>query len=66
MARSSYVYVVMNGFREPVAGFTVKHELLTWLTDNRQDGYRVWRIRDGRFANTSPIDVTDKVAAFDF
>ncbi len=34
MARSSYIYVVIKSNEtgiEPVAGFTVKHELLTWL-----------------------------------
>jgi hypothetical protein len=44
MARSSYVYVVMNG-DIPVAGFTVKHELVTWLGRNPGD-YVIYRLGD--------------------
>lgn len=35
MARSSYVYIVQDGGLL-IAGFTVKHELATWLTHNAQ------------------------------
>jgi len=45
MARSTYVYVVLRD-GEPVAGFTVKHELKTWL--ERNPGHdQVWRLGDG-------------------
>lgn len=61
MARSTYVYVVMSLF-EPIAGFTVRHELVTWLHQrNRSYGYttiafrdlRVVRLPDGGRASTT-------------
>jgi hypothetical protein len=45
MARSTYVYVVLRG-GEPVAGFTVKHELLTWL-EHHHGNHVVYRLGDG-------------------
>lgn len=36
MARSSYIYVVQDGVSEhPLGAFTVKHELITWLSKRR-------------------------------
>ena len=47
MARSTYVYVVtIVGVVPPVAGFTVKHEMMTWLERHPGD-YRIWRLSDG-------------------
>ncbi len=48
MARSSYVYTVNNIEGDLLGGFTVKHELASWL--EHRIGHRevvVWRIRDG-------------------
>jgi hypothetical protein len=46
MARSNYIYVV-NALT-PVAAFTVKHELLTWLGKQEGlDGLTVYRLTDG-------------------
>jgi hypothetical protein len=45
MARSTYVYVIMDGSL-PVAGFTVKHEMNTWLERNPGD-YVIYRLSDG-------------------
>lgn len=45
MARATYIYIVTEGNR-PVAAFTVKHELKTWLERNPGD-YVLWRGGDG-------------------
>lgn len=37
MARSGYVYVVLGSEREPIAGFTVKREMIRWLRANMID-----------------------------
>lgn len=49
MARSSYVYVVQTVSGGVVAGFTVKHELVSWLRCNEELVAKatVWRLPDG-------------------
>jgi hypothetical protein len=61
MARSSYVYVVMLDDK-PVAGFTVKHEMKSWLED-QEDEFVIWRLKDGRklFGETPPPVVMEDV-----
>lgn len=46
MARASYIWIVLNSLGRPMAAFTVKHELQTWL-EQRTSGtaWRVMRIR---------------------
>jgi len=54
MARSTCVYVVMRTGAMPVAGFTVRHELITWLTRHpevREPDFAVWRCGDGLSQN---------------
>ena len=48
MARSQYVYVALrDGQAAPAGTFTVKHELVTWLTRAASlEGLSVWRCRD--------------------
>ena len=50
MSRSRYVYVVLSPTNdEPIAGFTVKHELNAWLEvfkHNSSHTPRVIRIKD--------------------
>lgn len=46
MARSTYIYVVMEDGL-PIKGFTVKHELKTWVEKNPSLEYRFFRLRDG-------------------
>lgn len=48
MARSTYVYVVIDVL-SPVAGFTVKRELVAWLRryPHRHHLMTVWRLPDG-------------------
>lgn len=46
MARSTYVYVVTDATGTPVAAFTVKHELATWLDRNPRTWW-ITRVRDG-------------------
>jgi hypothetical protein len=53
MARSSYVYVVTDGpVGPPVAAFTVKHELLTWVERSYEKAqfHTYWRLSD------NPVD----------
>lgn len=56
MARSSYVYVVMD-HDTPVAGFTVKHELKTWL-ERQDEDYTVFRLSDGLHQRPA-VEMTD-------
>lgn len=61
MARSNYVYVVVPvGAITPIAGFTVKHELLSFL-ERQAVNLRIWRIRDYRHCNDAEraaVDIT--------
>lgn len=57
MARSKYVYTVLDPGLPP-EGFTVKHELLWWLKDHPDPGGRViWRGHDGRAKHQAPVVV---------
>lgn len=48
MARSSYLWVVLPpGGGKPLAGFTVKHELESFLDGHGRD-VEIFRIRDGQ------------------
>ncbi len=47
MARSSYIWLVMSKTRVPVAAFTVKHELESFLDKNGRD-MQIFRLRDGQ------------------
>lgn len=62
MARASNVYVVIpQGCMTPIAGFTVKHELLRWI-GGQAVKHRVWRVRDG--ANDRKVtDITEQCYA---
>lgn len=62
MARSSYVYVVSDGLG-PLAGFTVKHELVTWLRRNQRPTLTllVHRLVDGRDGAITHLDVNDLI-----
>jgi hypothetical protein len=39
--------------------FTVKHELISWYKDNKNEDYRVYRLRDSR--NIPPVEITDEL-----
>ena len=56
MARSTYVYVVqdIDNHHELVAGFTVKHELQTWIERNPGE-YYVTRLPDGGHGKPSEL-----------
>ena len=58
MARSSYIYLVQDKDlnRTPVAAFTVKHELATWLSRN-PGNYTLWRIGDGGHRDPVVFDI---------
>ncbi len=48
MARSSYLYIVMPpGGGKPLAGFTVKHEMESFLDGHGRE-VDIFRIRDGQ------------------
>ena len=65
MARSSYVYIVMGPSPDlmsddvPVAAFTVKHEMITWLKKCQIDGPGVLRLRDGRTCTPVDMDLSE-------
>ncbi len=66
MARSTYIYVVTDQFG-PVAAFTVKHELVTWLRSLRADSaahHRATRLPDGVHSYTTPtiLDIPELLA----
>jgi hypothetical protein len=56
MARSTYIYLVTGPLRIPVAGFTVKHELQTWLERNPGE-YELWRLSDGGSREPTTFEV---------
>lgn len=62
MARSTYVYVVQEG-DVVAAGFTVKHELMTWLRRQgpRLGALEVTRVHDGgdRPEQNATVDAVD-------
>lgn len=69
MARSTYIYLVRSGGlldnEIPVAAFTVKHELKSWLerkTPEVRAPMHVYRIRDGREEAVIEISVLDILA----
>jgi hypothetical protein len=62
MARSSYIYLVceisgVGQFQRPARAFTVKHELISWLTLQRTENLVVYRMRDGGFIDTLPKEI---------
>ena len=58
MARSTYIYVVMDG-ANIVSAFTVKHEMITWLGRNPGD-YVMFRVSDG--GHRPPEDMTAELS----
>lgn len=65
MARSTYIYLVLesNSFKvQPVAAFTVKREMLTWLGHQDKDRLHVYRMTDNPDGFGKPItDITLEV-----
>lgn len=64
MARSTRIYMVLDQNGTPVAGFTVKHELRSWLVrkaDGGRDRYRIWSTRDGLFQDGVAVDITEEI-----
>jgi hypothetical protein len=57
MARSTYVYVILN-HDIPVAGFTVKHEMMTWL-ERHQGRFVIYRLSDGD--HRPVVDITEEL-----
>lgn len=63
MARSVTIWVVQSTVTdEPFAAFTVKHELVTWLTERQHQiaGFRLFRVPDGLHhdpAHTKEVDI---------
>lgn len=57
MARSSYIYIVFQkGSALPLAPFTVKHEMITWIRNNRFNAYAngdisVFRYQDAGYCH---------------
>lgn len=58
MARSEYVYVVIDPKTSEPGTFTVKHELVTWLSRHPDpSSLLIWRCRDGRLMWRPPVRV---------
>lgn len=62
MAQSSYIYVVLRNGKLHSA-FTVKHELVTSLPEEEDDGeFQILRLRDGvRFDDKQLADITNEL-----
>lgn len=61
MARSTYVYVVVDTDGNIVSAFTVKHEMQSWLNRHKGD-HRVWRVRDNDTTHKyPPVEITDEL-----
>jgi hypothetical protein len=57
MARSSYIYLVtQKGSGVPVAAFTVKRELGSWLWEQDMSRYRAFRMKDGNPVKVERVD----------
>lgn len=58
MARSTCVYAVLTEGWTPLAAFTVKHELVTWLRrqGDAARGLEVWRCGDG-LSRGKPVEL---------
>lgn len=57
MARSSYIYLVTDN-SEPIAAFTVKWEMASWI--RRHPGnYQRFRMADGLYPNKQPVAMED-------
>lgn len=61
MARSTYIYVVMDPRAPlPVATFTVKHEMVGWLKRTRKPGStKVYRYGDGPHRQPVSMDIEE-------
>lgn len=71
MARSTYVYVVESTpdggyYWHPIAAFTVKHELITWLRrrESEHDKLMLTRFPDGDYGHRGPakMDIAELLA----
>jgi len=63
MARSTCVYVVVGAEDQiPAAGFTVKHELITWLSRQpKESEFEVWRCGDGLSQGAPRVMTTEEL-----
>lgn len=66
MARSSYIYIVIENECNIIGAFTVKHELITWLQSHLIPRFEVKRLRDGRDTTSSKEDITTSKLALWF
>lgn len=60
MARSSYVYILFNRDGDVLVPFTVKHEMQTFVMQNKPVGAYCVRYRDGQLAEPVDIDFLRK------
>jgi len=62
VARSTKVYVVVDRSNSIVGGFTVKHEMITWMrryakSQGYEEGWKCFSVSDGRMQ--TPFDVKE-------
>lgn len=65
MARSNCVYVVMDEDL-PVAGFTVKHELVSWVRRYGYEPLTIWRLKDNPdplYGDSPRSEITEEIMA---
>lgn len=64
MARSTYIYLIQED-NKPYAAFTVKHEMISYLSQLCGDytGITILRMKDNpnRWSPEKPIDITKEV-----
>ncbi len=57
MARATYIYLVTKD-GEPIAAFTVKHEMESWIVRN-PGTYNKFRMGDGGHGAKAPAEMRD-------
>lgn len=44
-----------------MAGFTVKHEMVTWLSKHVSDRHSIWQMPDGGRSDKFPKNITKEI-----
>jgi len=47
MARSTYIYIIIDSLDFPIGAFTVKHEAQAWWDQYGDSSYQAYRLKDG-------------------
>jgi len=63
VARSTYVYLALDEHSTPLGAFTVKHELVWWLSHEQHKAVCVLRMSDG--PRNSPLEMRGADISYD-